>query len=108
MADQVGDVAFVKHTTVPDNTDGNANEDWSMNLNSADYELLCADNTRMPISAWETCNLAKVPSHAVVTSSTKTTAQKQEIATLLLDGQVRKHSDLGPQSLFAMKNDSNQ
>ncbi|XP_030838586.1 melanotransferrin [Strongylocentrotus purpuratus] len=95
LADQAGDVAFVKHTTVPDNTDGNGAEDWSTNLNSADYELLCADNTRMPITAWETCNLAKVPSHAVVTSSTKTTAQKQEIARLLLDGQEQFGSDSG-------------
>nr|XP_054772790.1 melanotransferrin-like [Lytechinus pictus] len=95
LAEQAGDVAFVKHTTVPDNTDGRGTEDWSTNLNSSHYELLCADNSRAPISQWLTCNLAKVPSHAVVTSSDKDDAQKQEIRDLLLQGQTQFGSDTG-------------
>ncbi|XP_039999334.1 transferrin-a [Xiphias gladius] len=50
----VGDVAFVKHLTVPDSE-------------KANYELLCKDNTRAPIDSYETCHLARVPAHAVVT-----------------------------------------
>ncbi|XP_061549609.1 serotransferrin-like isoform X2 [Phycodurus eques] len=49
-----GDVAFVKHLTVPDSE-------------KANYELLCVDNTRAPIDNYKECHLARVPAHAVVT-----------------------------------------
>ncbi|XP_034470003.1 transferrin-a [Hippoglossus hippoglossus] len=56
LKDGSGEVAFVKHLTVPDDErDG--------------YELLCTDNSRKPIDQYEKCNLAKVPGHAVVTRS---------------------------------------
>ena len=32
----------------------------------ANYELLCLDGTRAPIDSYQTCNLARVPGHAVV------------------------------------------
>ncbi|XP_077415330.1 serotransferrin-like isoform X2 [Vanacampus margaritifer] len=54
LVENAGDVAFVKHLTVPDNM-------------KADYELLCMDNTRAPIDKYEECHLARVPAHAVVT-----------------------------------------
>uniref|UniRef100_H3DCQ4 Serotransferrin n=2 Tax=Tetraodon nigroviridis TaxID=99883 RepID=H3DCQ4_TETNG len=53
LADGVGDVAFVKHLTVPDSE-------------KSKYELLCRDGTRKPIDSYETCHLARVPAHAVV------------------------------------------
>lgn len=30
------------------------------------YELLCLDNTRKPVDQYESCYLARIPSHAVV------------------------------------------
>ncbi|XP_031710794.1 transferrin-a [Anarrhichthys ocellatus] len=53
LKDGAGDVAFVKHLTVPD-------------AEKANYELLCKDNTRLPIDNYKSCHLAKVPAHAVV------------------------------------------
>uniref|UniRef100_A0A8C4ED94 Serotransferrin n=1 Tax=Dicentrarchus labrax TaxID=13489 RepID=A0A8C4ED94_DICLA len=54
LVEDAGEVAFVKHLTVPVSE-------------RANYELLCKDNTRAPIDKYETCHLARVPAHAVVT-----------------------------------------
>ncbi|XP_019733574.1 serotransferrin-like isoform X2 [Hippocampus comes] len=54
LVENAGDVAFVKHLTVPDGM-------------KADYELLCMNNTRAPIDSYKECHLARVPAHAVVT-----------------------------------------
>ncbi|XP_037132090.1 transferrin-a isoform X3 [Syngnathus acus] len=64
LVENAGDVAFVKHLTVPDNM-------------KADYELLCTDNTRAPIDNYKDCHLARVPAHAVVTR------QDTELAELI-------------------------
>lgn len=61
-----GDVAFVKHTTVLESTDGKGKEDWEKSLKSEDFELLCPDGSHAPVTKWLTCNLAKVPAHAMV------------------------------------------
>lgn len=63
-----GDVAFVKHTTVRENTDGRNRAEWARNRRSDDYELLCNDGTRRNIDAWEDCNMGEIPSNAIVTA----------------------------------------
>lgn len=40
-----GDVAFVKHTTVMENTGGKRREWWARNTLNDDFELLCPDGT---------------------------------------------------------------
>jgi hypothetical protein len=40
-----GQVAFVKHTTVSEVTDGKRRETWARNTLSGDYELLCRDGS---------------------------------------------------------------
>ncbi|XP_068458076.1 transferrin-a [Clinocottus analis] len=53
LKDDAGQVAFVKHLTVPESE-------------KANYELLCKDNTRAPIDSYKSCHLARAPAHAVV------------------------------------------
>nr|XP_003476776.1 serotransferrin [Cavia porcellus] len=66
-----GDVAFVKHLTVPENTGGNNPAAWANNLRAEDFELLCLDGTRQPVEEYKKCHLAQVPNHAVVTRKDK-------------------------------------
>ncbi|XP_053455568.1 inhibitor of carbonic anhydrase-like isoform X2 [Nycticebus coucang] len=61
-----GDVAFVRHSTVLQNTDGRNHEAWAKNLKQNDFELLCLDGTRKPVTEVQSCHLAVVPNHAVV------------------------------------------
>ncbi|XP_031831922.2 transferrin 2 [Nomia melanderi] len=62
-----GDVAFVKHTTVAENTDGKRKETWARNTFTKDFELLCPDGTRRPTTDYIHCNLGKVAANAIVT-----------------------------------------
>ncbi|XP_075793328.1 serotransferrin [Pelodiscus sinensis] len=72
-----GDVAFVKHTTVSENTDGHNTADWAQKLRSERFELLCPDGRRAPPADYKTCYLAQVPSHAVVTREDKAPAVRR-------------------------------
>ncbi|XP_060762532.1 serotransferrin-2-like [Neoarius graeffei] len=69
LAEGAGDVAFVKHTTVAENTDGNGPA-WAKAFKSSDYKLICPRGTAK-ITEYEKCHLAKVPAHAVVTHPEK-------------------------------------
>ncbi|EDM11456.1 antigen p97 (melanoma associated) identified by monoclonal antibodies 133.2 and 96.5 (predicted) [Rattus norvegicus] len=66
LAEGAGDVAFVKHSTVLENTDGKTLPSWGKALMSQDFQLLCRDGSRADITEWRRCHLAKVPAHAVV------------------------------------------
>lgn len=62
-----GDVAFVKHTTVSEATDGKRKETWARNAFTKDFQLLCPDGTRKSTNNYESCNLGKVKANAIVT-----------------------------------------
>ncbi|CAJ1072255.1 transferrin-a isoform X2 [Xyrichtys novacula] len=66
LVEGAGDVAFIKHTIVSENSDGNG-PDWASGVSSGEYELICPGRGPVPISEYQQCNLAKVPAHAVVT-----------------------------------------
>ncbi|KAM5291852.1 serotransferrin-like [Ctenodactylus gundi] len=66
-----GDVAFVKHTTPLDITNGKIPDAWAKGLQQADFELLCPDGTRKPVDQYKTCHLAQAPNHAVVARKDK-------------------------------------
>lgn len=91
-----GDVAFVNHLTTSENTDGNNQDPWAKDLKSNDFELLCPDGSRKPIDQYESCSLAKVPAHAVVTSSTKTNKETAAFIHALEKGQEFYKDDQSP------------
>ncbi|XP_066246243.1 transferrin 2 [Euwallacea similis] len=62
-----GHVAFVKHTTVFENTGGKKREWWVRDNLLEDFELLCPDGTRAEVNEYKKCNLGKVKANAVVT-----------------------------------------
>uniref|UniRef100_A0A7N8WL20 Serotransferrin n=1 Tax=Mastacembelus armatus TaxID=205130 RepID=A0A7N8WL20_9TELE len=66
VAENLGDVAFVKHTTVFDNLDGKNQESWALDLELEDLKLLCPDGTEAGLEEYERCHLAAVPTNAVV------------------------------------------
>ena len=57
----------------------------------ATYELLCKDGTRAPIESYETCHLAKVPAHAVVSRNKPELADfiHNKLTSVLASVQVR-------------------
>lgn len=62
-----GQIAFVKHTTIFENTNGDNTMWYARNMLSDDFQLLCRDGSRALSHDYETCNLGKVPGNAMVT-----------------------------------------
>ncbi|XP_077147356.1 saxiphilin-like isoform X3 [Ranitomeya variabilis] len=62
-----GDVAFVLHTAVYENTDGKNTELWAKDLKSTDFELLCPDGSRAPVSDYKKCHLIEIPPQSIFT-----------------------------------------
>nr|AAC64660.1 pacifastin heavy chain precursor [Pacifastacus leniusculus] len=79
-----GDVAFVKHSTVPDNTDGSSSADWTVGLQSDRYKLLCPSGGTAAISEFRSCNLALVPAHEVVMSGRSSLDRLSQVRQVLL------------------------
>ncbi|XP_003476935.2 lactotransferrin [Cavia porcellus] len=71
LAERAGEVAFLKDSTVLQNTDGKNTESWAQNLKLEDFQLLCLDGTRKPVTEARSCHLAMAPNHAVVSRKDK-------------------------------------
>lgn len=76
-----GEVAFLKHTTVAEMTASNLN---FVGKRQEDFELLCVDGSRRSITDYQQCNWGSVPSHAIVTTSAKSSKQRQRYQRFLL------------------------
>lgn len=50
---------------------GKNTEEWARNLKLEDFELLCLDDTRKPVTEAKNCHLATSPNHAVVSRTDK-------------------------------------
>lgn len=46
-------------------------EAWAKDLKKEDFQLLCLDGTRKPVTEAQSCHLARVPNHAVVSRQNK-------------------------------------
>ena len=89
-----GDIAFVHHLTVGDNTDGRNQAIWARNRRSDDYELLCKDGTRTAIDNWANCYLGTVPGAALVTASFKEQYEREIYWNMFSYGQQFFSSDM--------------
>ncbi|XP_036725385.1 lactotransferrin isoform X2 [Balaenoptera musculus] len=89
LAEDAGDVAFVKDVTVLENTNGENTAAWARKLDREDFRLLCLDGTRKPVTEAQSCHLAVAPNHAVVSRSDK--AAHVEQVLLLQQAQFGKN-----------------
>ncbi|XP_034090393.1 transferrin-a isoform X2 [Gymnodraco acuticeps] len=108
LVEGAGDVAFIKHTIVPENSNGKGPE-WARGLNANDYQLICPGQAAgVEISEYASCNLAAVPAHAVVTRPDNhdkvvkiLDEQQAKFGSSVSDAPFRMfHSDLGNNLLF--------
>ncbi|XP_021510351.2 lactotransferrin [Meriones unguiculatus] len=84
LAENSGNVAFLKDSTVLQNTDGKNTEEWAKDLKQEEFELLCLDDTRKPVTEAKNCHLAIAPNHAVVSRTDKV----QYLQRVMLDQQI--------------------
>ncbi|XP_068568235.1 saxiphilin-like [Cebidichthys violaceus] len=62
-----GDVAFLEQHNLLANILSLSSTGWAEGLTSSDYELLCGDGRRAPLSEWESCNLGVIPPNTIMT-----------------------------------------
>lgn len=76
---EAGEVAFLKHTTVFEMI-----QSKSFKSTSADqFQLLCKNGQRAPVSDYLQCNWGLVPSNAIVTSSARTIEERKQYQKFL-------------------------
>jgi len=79
-----GEIAFVKHTAILENTGGKNPSLWSRNVIPDDFELLCRDGTRATYNDYQRCNLGKVAANAMVTGGNRPQGHKEAYVNLFL------------------------
>ncbi|XP_038552196.1 melanotransferrin isoform X2 [Micropterus salmoides] len=62
-----GDVAFLEQHNLLANILSLSSTGWAEGWTSSDFELLCGDGRRAPLSEWESCNLGVIPPNTVMT-----------------------------------------
>lgn len=97
-----GDVAFAKHTTIFENTNGINNDFWARNKILDDFELLCRDGSRSEVKDYMKCNLGRISSNALVTNSFKPYLHKEAYVTLFIYAQQFYGSKYSDEFTFKM------
>ncbi|MFT7797310.1 saxiphilin-like [Arapaima gigas] len=87
-----GDVAFLEQYNLEDNIQKLSSSGWSQGLLTEDFELLCADGRRAPLSQWENCHMGAVPPNVIMTRPVLTS----RVYDFLKKSQetLQSHSDL--------------
>lgn len=93
-----GDIALVKDTTVIENLESANPPAWAKGYTKDDFELLCLDGSRKPITEAKSCHLAEVPAHGVAT----TAARKDAVISVIKAQQELYGSDANPDAQFKM------
>ncbi|KAJ7999784.1 hypothetical protein DPEC_G00198020 [Dallia pectoralis] len=62
-----GDVAFLEQHNLESNILSLSPSGWADGWQSGDFELLCGDGRREPLSEWGNCNLGAVPANIIMT-----------------------------------------
>ncbi|XP_059184515.1 saxiphilin-like [Centropristis striata] len=62
-----GDVAFLEQHNLLTNILSLSSSGWADGWRSSDFELLCGDGRRAPLSEWESCNLGVIPPNTIMT-----------------------------------------
>jgi melanoma-associated antigen p97 len=76
---EAGDVAFLKHTTVQEMIASKSFKGVSIDQ----FQLLCKNGQRMPVTEYLNCNWGMVPSNAIVTSSARTIEERRQYQKFL-------------------------
>ncbi|XP_054723487.1 transferrin-like [Uloborus diversus] len=85
LAEGHGDVAFVKHTTVPYYTHRRSQTPWSKDLVPSDFKLVCDSGSTATVQDYGRCNLGEVPPQYVVTGGKVSETRKLLLAKLMAD-----------------------
>ncbi|XP_069789731.1 saxiphilin-like [Narcine bancroftii] len=85
-----GDVAFLEHHSLMENIEYLATSGWAPGWTAGDFELLCPDGGRAPVTEWDRCNLGPIPPNIVMTRSI--------IATKIKDFLMKAQAELGTTS----------
>lgn len=76
---EAGDVAFLKHTTVNEMIESK----HFKGVSTDQFQLLCKNGQRMPVTEYLQCNWGLVPSNAIVTSSARTPEERRKYQKFL-------------------------
>lgn len=77
---EAGEIAFLKHTSVKEMIDSKLFK----GVSTDQFQLLCKNGQRMPVSDHLQCNWGMVPSNAIVTSSARTSKDRKRYQNFLM------------------------
>lgn len=92
---EAGEVAFLKHTTVQEMIASKSFKGVSIDQ----FQLLCKNGQRMPVTEYLNCNWGMVPSNAIVTSSARTIEQRKQYQKFL-QAAMKIYSQKSPSSSY--------